>query len=320
MPAPPVDDLAIRARSLTRLFGADVGVRELDLEVAPGTILGLIGPSGSGKTTTVRLLAGLLEPGVGDLHVLGQRPSRFSSSTRRRIGYLPQESVMYPNLTIAENVEFAGAIYGLRAGQREIRRTALLDWLQLTDAADRRLEDASGGMRRRVGLAVALIHQPTLIFLDEPTAGLDPILRQSLWERFGELRDQGRTLVVTTQYVGEAAYCDDVVVLAEGVIAARGAPQELRRQAYGGELIEVTFAAPYTVVALDSIGEVIGATNAARIDATTVRFTVDEAARALPRVAEAATSAGLDVSEANAVVPSFDEVFVRLVDRHGEAS
>jgi ABC-2 type transport system ATP-binding protein len=312
--------LAIDVRNVSKLFAENVGVKELDLQVEEGTILGLIGPSGSGKTTAVRLLTGLLRPGTGELMVLGERPLAFSTGTRAAIGYLPQSSVMYPNLSIAENLDFAAAIYGIPSAERSERRRRVLEWLGLTDAADRRLEDASGGMRRRVGLAVAMMHDPRLMFLDEPTAGLDPILRQSLWERFSRLRDEGKTLVITTQYVGEAAFCDEIVMLTEGSVAARGAPDDLRRAAFGGELVEAVFSEPFTAVALDAIAGDIGATGARRIDAVTVRFTVEDASRTLARMGEAAAAAGLDVIEAAAVVPTYDEVFVRLVDAQSEPS
>jgi ABC-2 type transport system ATP-binding protein len=312
--------LAIDVHKVSKLFAGDVGVRDLDLQVEEGTILGLIGPSGSGKTTAVRLLSGLLKPGVGDLRVLGERPQAFSSATRSAIGYLPQTSVMYPNLSIAENLNFAAAIYGIPAKERGMRRSRVLEWLGLEDAADRRLEDASGGMKRRVGLAVAMMHDPRLMFLDEPTAGLDPILRQSLWDRFSRLRDEGKTLVITTQYVGEAAFCDEILMLTEGSVAARGTPAELRRAAYGGELVEVVFSEPFTAVALDAIARHLGATDAQRMDAVTVRFTVEDSSRTLARMGEAAGASGLGVVEATAVVPTYDEVFVRLVDEQGERS
>jgi ABC-2 type transport system ATP-binding protein len=312
--------LAIDVRSVSKLFAEDVGVRGLDLQVEEGTILGLIGPSGSGKTTAVRLLTGLLKPGAGEMRVLGERPQAFSFATRSAIGYLPQASVMYPNLSIAENLDFAAAIYGIPAAERGERRSRVLDWLGLTDAADRRLEDASGGMKRRVGLAVAMMHDPRLMFLDEPTAGLDPILRQSLWERFSSLRDEGKTLVITTQYVGEAAFCDEIVMLTEGSVAARGGPEQLRRDAFGGDLVEVVFSEPFTAVALDAVAAEVGATGARRVDAVTVRFTVVDASRTLAGMSDAAATAGLAVIEATAVVPTYDEVFVRLVDAQSERS
>jgi ABC-2 type transport system ATP-binding protein len=312
--------LAIDVRSVSKLFAEHVGVRGLDLQVEEGTILGLIGPSGSGKTTAVRLLTGLLKPGAGEMRVLGERPQAFSFATRSAIGYLPQASVMYPNLSIAENLDFAAAIYGIPAAERGERRSRVLDWLGLTDAADRRLEDASGGMKRRVGLAVAMMHDPRLMFLDEPTAGLDPILRQSLWERFSSLRDEGKTLVITTQYVGEAAFCDEIVMLTEGSVAARGGPEQLRRDAFGGDLVEVVFSEPFTAVALDAVAAEVGATGARRVDAVTVRFTVVDASRTLAGMSDAAATAGLAVIEATAVVPTYDEVFVRLVDAQSERS
>jgi ABC-2 type transport system ATP-binding protein len=312
---PPV----IEARRLSKLFDRDVGVRDLDLTVQPGTIIGLIGPSGSGKTTAVRLLAGLLAPAVGEVRVLGERPVDFSPSVHADIGYLPQTSVMYPNLTIAENLDFASAIYGIPAKERAERRRRMLESLELGDAADRRLADSSGGMARRLGLAVAMIHDPQLMFLDEPTAGLDPILRQALWDRFAELRDSGRTLVITTQYVGEAAFCDEIIVLSEGSVVARGEPESLRRGAFDGELVEVVFVSPPNKTDLEAFARNLASHAVERVDAVTVRLTVDDAGRVLPRISEIATSCGLAINETSEVVPTFDDVFVRLIDRHRAA-
>lgn len=309
----------IRARGTTRTFGPGLGISSLDLVVSPGTILGLIGPSGSGKTTAVRLLTGLLAPTVGELEVLGERPTRFTAHTRQRIGYLPQDSVLYPTLSISENVSFAAAMYGLTGQRRRFQVDTVLDVVGLADATDRRLADASGGMKRRAGLAAALVHQPDLLFLDEPTAGVDPILRQALWDEFSRLRKAGVTLVITTQYVAEAAMCDEIVLLSDGEVAARGAPEDLRRDAYGGEVIDVRFDGSPSREDITRIAEHIGAETFRGLGLREVEFIVPDAGIAAAEIHQV-DDVGPTIVEVERRYPDFDEVFVRIVDRHRETA
>lgn len=316
--SPPPVAHAIRATDVSKAFGAGLGVHELDLSVAPGTIFGLIGPSGSGKTTTVRLLTGLLAPDAGMLAVLGEEPRRFTAETRQRIGYLPQDCVLYPTLSIRENLSFAAAMHGLSGRMRRDRVDQMLEVVGLADAAERRIADASGGMKRRAGVAAAFVHRPDLVFLDEPTAGLDPILRHSLWEEFQRLRESGTTIVVTTQYVGEVETCDGLVLLADGSIVATGTPEGLRRDAYGGELLNVRFDRP--------IGRTEVETIAARIDAASFRgtglgeveFVVGDAGTATAELNRAVQHSGFELVEVERRVPPLDEAFVRIVGRHRE--
>jgi ABC-2 type transport system ATP-binding protein len=312
--------LAIEARRARKTYGPGLGIESLDLTVERGSILGLIGPSGSGKTTAVRLLTGLLALDDGELRVLGQDPTGFSDETRMRIGYLPQESVLYPTLTIRENLAFIAAMYGISGRRRRVRLDEVLELVDLSDASDRRLAAASGGMKRRAGLAAALLHEPELLFLDEPTAGLDPILRHDLWNAFEALRDGGTTLVVTTQYVGEASRCDEIVLLSDGAVAARGGPDDLRRQAYGGEIIDVRFDQAQQREAVAAIAERIGAVSFRGIAIGEVEFVVPDAGTASAEISDAAAEVGASVVEVERRYPEFDEVFVRIVGEHRETS
>ena len=306
---------AVEAESLTKTFDGGAGVFDLNLTVESGTILGLIGPSGSGKTTTVRLLTGLLAPDSGTVRVLGERPLDFARDTRAMLGYMPQDSVLYPGLTIRQNLDFAGTIFGMRRGRAE-RIEALLDFYELTEIADRVPGKASGGERRRASLAATMIHSPSLLFLDEPTAGLDPVLRRKLWDRFEELaKEEGRTLVVTTQYVGEAAYCDYVAVLANGRILVLETPEGLRREAYGGELVDVVFSARPSRAALDHLAAASSNSAPTWIDEKSVRVVVEDAGEAVPRLADWAGENGLVIEKVEAYSPPFDDIFVELVER-----
>jgi ABC-2 type transport system ATP-binding protein len=224
-------------QQVTLKFKENVGVFDLDIHVPRGTILGLIGPSGSGKTTAVRLMLGLYKADQGTIRVLGEDPTHFRNRTREKIGYMPQHFTLYPNLTVMENVKFVSSLYGMNLLTRGRRLREVVDFVELSDARGRLASQLSGGMKRRLALAGAIAHNPDLLFADEPTAGIDPVLRGKFWEGFRTLRDQGHTLVTTTQYVGEAAYCDYVGVLRDGRVLMIDTPEMLRKRALGGEIV-----------------------------------------------------------------------------------
>jgi ABC-2 type transport system ATP-binding protein len=180
------------------------------------------------------MLTGALRPDKGRVEVLGQDPTRFDRRTRERIGYLPQLSILFPELTAFENVDFVAALFGMLLLRRMFAVRRVLHVLDLWESRDRQVGGFSGGMKRRVSLACALVGDPELLFLDEPTTGIDPILRESIWAELGRIRDLGRTIVVTTQYVSEAEECDLVALVAEGKLVAFGTPDQLRAEANRG--------------------------------------------------------------------------------------
>jgi ABC-2 type transport system ATP-binding protein len=310
--ASPTDDV-IRVDDATVRFGDVVAVHRVSLSVPRGTILGLIGPSGAGKTTTIRLLTGGLTPTVGDVRVLGEEPQRFHRRTRERIGYMPQLFTLYPDLTAGENVDFVASLFGLLWLHRRRRVREVLELVDLWDARGRRAGNLSGGQQRRLELACALVHDPDLLFLDEPTAGIDPMLRGRIWDELHRLKERGRTLIVTTQYVNEAEECDNVALIAQGRLAALAPPDELRRAATGGDIIEVETAQAFDGERLSTLDRVrsVGQTGP-----RTFRVTVDDAGAATPSVVEAINDAGVDVVSAREYRLSFDEVFTELVERN----
>jgi ABC-2 type transport system ATP-binding protein len=308
MPSEP----AIIASDLTKRFEEAAGVFGLDLEVEKGRIVALIGPSGSGKTTTVRLMTGLLAPDSGSVAVLGQDPTRFTSQTRSLIGYMAQDSVFFPDLTLRENLNFSASLFGVPL-RRKSRVNDIVEILDLGAPIDRLLRDASGGEKRRLSLAAALIHRPELLFLDEPTAGIDPILRKKFWDHFGQLAVTGSTLMVTTQYVGEAAYCDLVGVLAGGRILALDTPEGLRRRAFGGDLFDVVFASPPARDDLVALTAADGVSKVTWLDDHSVRLVVADAGEVSSTLDEWASQRGLEMERSEAHLPPFDDVFVELV-------
>jgi ABC-2 type transport system ATP-binding protein len=306
----------VSMEGLSRRYGDVAAVDNITLNVPRGAILGVIGPSGSGKTTLIRMLTGTLEPTDGKLAVLGQHPRKFTRQTRERIGYMPQHFVLYEELTAAENVSFVASLFGLLWPRRARRVAEVLKLVDLWDARGRRARQLSGGMQRRLELACALVHEPVLLFVDEPTAGLDPMLRQTVWAEFRRLRELGRTLVVTTQYVGEAEYCDSVAVLARGRLIALAPPDELRSMALGGEVIELQTAQAFDGSRLEQVDGV----RAVRQSAPR-RFLViaDDAGAATPRILQELNALGIEVTSSSEYRPSFDEVFAALVSRSEEA-
>ncbi len=297
------------------MFGGFAAVRDISLAVARGTILGIIGPSGAGKTTTIRLLTGALAPTRGSVRVLGEDPRRFRRRTRERIGYMPQQFTLYPDLTAGENLNFVASLFGLLWLRRRRRVREVLRTVDLWDARKRRAADLSGGMQRRLELACALVHEPSLLFLDEPTVGIDPLLRARIWEELHRLKEAGRTLLVTTQYVTEAEECDMVALIAEGRLIALDTPDGLRRKATGGDIIEIETAGRFTAAKLASMPQVRGAS---QVGPRTFRVTVDDAGTATPDVVAAVAAAGGEVASAREYRLSFDEVFAELVTRERE--
>jgi ABC-2 type transport system ATP-binding protein len=297
---------------VSRRYDDVAAVDNISLQVNAGTILGVIGPSGSGKTTLIRMLTGTLEPTAGKLTVLGQTPRKFTRHARENIGYMPQHFVLYEELTASENLSFVASLFGLLWPKRGRRVKEMLKLVDLWEARGRRARQLSGGMQRRLELACALVHDPTLLFVDEPTAGLDPMLRQKIWSEFRRLREVGRTLVVTTQYVGEAEYCDAVAVLSHGRLIALAPPEDLRHQALGGEVIEIETAQAYDA----SILEQVSGVRAIR-QSSPRRFLVvaDDAGAATPRLLQAIQAAGVEVLSSSEYRPSFDEVFAELVSQ-----
>jgi ABC-2 type transport system ATP-binding protein len=312
----PRGDVVVSMRGVSRAFDKRTVVRGIDLTVFAGTILGVIGPSGAGKTTTIRMLTGALEPTSGEVEVLGQRPTSFGARVRERIGYMPQQFALYPDLTARENVDFVASLFGLLLYRRRRRVREVLKLVQLWDARDTRAGRLSGGMQRRLELASALVHEPTLLILDEPTAGIDPLLRVTIWEELHRLRDAGRTLLVTTQYVHEAEECDMVALIAHGRLIALAPPDELRRSATGGDVIEIETTGMFEGSTLEGVPGVIAIR---QLEARRFRVVVDDAAKSLPAIVDAVGTAGGDVALAREVRQTFDEVFAELVARAGDA-
>jgi ABC-2 type transport system ATP-binding protein len=229
----------IHARALTRTFPTTTAVDQVDLDVAPGAIFGLLGPDGAGKTTLLRMLAGVLDATSGAATVAGYDVASESQRVAERIGYMPQRYCLYPDLTVAENLEFFGTLRGVSGKVRRERESRLLTAMGLDAFRTRRAGKLSGGMKQKLMLTTCLLHEPTLLLLDEPTTGVDPLSRRELWRILADLRDEGRTVIVATPYMDEAARCSDIAFMEAGVIRHRGTPAEITALV-PGTLLEVS--------------------------------------------------------------------------------
>jgi len=227
---------AVVVRRLCKRFGDIVAVDSLDLAIEQGEVYGLLGPNGAGKTTVIRMLIGLARPSSGEVLVLDSPVGE--KALAGRIGYMPQELALYETLTVDENLDLYAELYEMPRDRIAARKTEVLRFVALEERRASIVHTLSGGMRHRVSLAVSLLHEPDLLLLDEPTVGVDPELRASFWDNFGHLKNQGRTVVITTHYMDEARHCDRIGLMHRGRLVAEGPPEDVVRRAGARDLEE----------------------------------------------------------------------------------
>lgn len=310
-------DSSVRARGLTKRYDAVTALDGLDLDVAAGTVLGLLGPNGAGKTTAVSILTTLVRPDAGTATVAGVDVVSDPRTVRSLIGLSGQYAAVDEHLTAIENLEMIGGLYGMDRREARTRARLLVERFRLEDAAHRPIKTFSGGMRRRVDLAGALIADPPVLFLDEPTTGLDPRSRGELWDVIRERVRQGTTVVLTTQYLEEAdQLADDIVVIDHGRAIARGTSAELKRQV-GGEHLDVHVRGTDSVAAARTIMESV-ATGPLRTDADSGALSapVTNGIDTLSKVLRDLESRGVDIVDIGLRRPTLDDVFMKLTG-HG---
>ena len=289
-------------------------VRGVDLAVAEGEIFGFLGPNGAGKTTTLRMLATLIEPDDGEANIAGADLRADPNEVRRRIGYVAQGGSTWDESTAREELVLQARMYGLSKAEARRRAGHALAAFQLTEYADRKCKTYSGGQRRRVDIALGIIHEPKIVFLDEPTTGLDPQSRAHMWDEIRRLRGEGVTVFITTHYLDEAdALCDRIAIMDHGEIVAEGTPAELKREISGDVvLVGIEGSVPRAAEALDTQPYV---TKLETPEEGGLRLFVDDGARAIPQILRTIDAAGVTLSSIELHRPSLDDVFLTKTGR-----
>lgn len=301
------DEFAIRSRGLTKDFGNVVAVNNLDLDVPRAQIYGFLGPNGSGKSTTIRMLCGLLTPTTGEINVLGHEIPKDAEALRRKVGYMTQKFSLFEDLTVTENLKFMSDIYNLSREEQRERIPANVERYELERLLKQRAGTLSGGQKQRLALAASTLHQPELLFLDEPTSAVDPENRRAFWETLFDLVAEGTTILVSTHYMDEAERCHALAILDLGILVAAGSPSELSE---GIEAQVVVVESPEPRKTSKFLDQQASVHSTAQIG-NTLRVMVD---RDLPEPVTAIRSvlaaAGLQVDACETVRPSLEDVFV----------
>jgi ABC-2 type transport system ATP-binding protein len=306
------DGVAVRAQDLTRTFGTFVAVDHLTFEIPTGAVWGFLGPNGAGKSTTIRMLCGIMSPTAGRAEVLGYDVMRDPEQIKARIGYMSQRFSLYDDLTAVENLAFYAGIYGL---SRDEARDRADEWITRAGLRGREhlLAGAlSGGWKQRLALACAVLHRPQMVFLDEPTSGVDPVSRREFWDLIGTFAEGGVTVMVTTHYMDEAEHCDTLAFIFGGRIIAMGSPEEIKRREMPGDLLEIV--TPQYAEALEILAALPEVQEAA-LFGRAIHVTVSGGRAALPTLRDALANRGVAVDRIAPVLPSLEDVFVSLVER-----
>jgi ABC-2 type transport system ATP-binding protein len=304
----------LAVRDLRKRYGDRLAVDGISFDIASGGAFGLLGPNGAGKTTTIRMICGLLAPDGGEVLISGDRVAQRSSPARRSLGYVPHEIAVYPELTAIENLRFFGKLNDLSGKQLADKVSFSLELVDLADRADDKVKEFSSGMQRRLNLAVALLGDPKLLVLDEPTVGVDPQSRGAILERLRELRTDGVAMLYASHYIDEVErFCDDVAIIDHGRVIARGTPSELIASLGGVQRLDVVVEGDVDAFVGAAFG-IPGVEDAKLVD-DSVRFVVGDAATAIPRVVELASSLGVHLSAIDIGTPNLEAVFLQLTGR-----
>lgn len=304
------DDCAVQSVELTKQFGDFVAVDGVSFTVGRGVIFGFLGPNGAGKTTTIRMLLGLLRPTAGTATVLGFDIVRQTAEIKKRIGYMSQRFSLYDDLTVEENLNFYGRTYGVRGKHLQARKSFVLQMAGLTGRERELTRNLSGGWKQRLALGTAILHEPEMLFLDEPTAGVDPISRRAFWDLLYELAEAGTTIMVTTHYMDEAEHCQNLAFIQRGRIVASGSPGDIKETKMRGQVLEIDCSEPELAIPLlreMGVFEEVALYGALiHAIAPDVEVLKQDVARRLARE-------GAQVRTIDVIAPSLEDVFISSV-------
>lgn len=309
---PSNHNIAVQAQDLTKVFGTFTAVDRISFEVTAGEIFGFLGPNGAGKTTTIKILCGLLTPSSGAGWVAGWNVSTEYEEIRKNIGYMSQKFSIYEDLTVGENVDFFAGVYGLRGAEKDRREQWALEMADLVDMKETLTRDLPLGWKQRLALGCAVLHSPPILFLDEPTSGVDPISRRNFWELIYEMAHQGVTVFVTTHYMDEAGYCNRLALMSSGRIIATGSPAELKSQWMPESVIELECSDLLSALDILEHEETL---SEVAVFGNLLHMVTPDSDSALRRVRELLERSGVTLMRAEKVTPSLEDVFVTLTSR-----
>ncbi len=302
---------AVHIQNLVKRFGDFVAVDNVTLDVAPGEIFGFLGPNGAGKSTTIRILCGLLPPTSGNASVGGFDVRTQPEDIRRNIGYMSQKFSLYDDLTVSENIEFFGGVYGVSQEKLIARRDYVLNMAGLEDKRDMMTRLLAGGWKQRLALGCAILHEPPILFLDEPTSGVDPIARRNFWQLIYQLSAAGHTIFVTTHYMDEAEYCHRVALMYGGRIIALGSPEELKNSLGVGHLLNlITTDLLASMTVLEKHSSLLDIA----VFGGGLHVKVDNAEIAMNDIRALLDAAGIKITTLEPITPSMEDVFVSLIE------
>jgi ABC-2 type transport system ATP-binding protein len=307
------NDHAVEAVDLSKQFDSFTAVDQISFTVRRGEIFGFLGPNGAGKTTTIRMLLGLLLPTSGQATVLGFDVVHQIAEIRYHIGYMSQRFSLYNDLTVAENLSFYGGIYGVKGKRFQEREGAVLSMAGLHGRERELAKNLSGGWRQRLALGCAILHEPEMLFLDEPTAGVDPISRREFWELLYALSEEGRTIFVTTHYMDEAEHCHRLAFIQRGRLVAMGSPEEIKAEEMQGQVLEIDCGAPQRAMgilrAMDWFSEV-------SLYGALIHVVAASVGTYQAQIEAALREAGITIQNMNIIAPSLEDVFIASVREH----
>jgi ABC-2 type transport system ATP-binding protein len=305
-----VNEYAIKAIHLTKKFGDFTAVDGVSFTVERGEIFGFLGPNGAGKTTTIRMLLGLLRPTSGKAEVLGFDITREAEEIKKRIGYMTQHFSLYNDLTVSENLDFFGRTYGLRGQRLRERKEYILEMAGLKGRERELTRNLSGGWKQRLALGAALIHEPEMLFLDEPTAGVDPISRRAFWDLLYQLAEEGTTIFVTTHYMDEAEHCQKLAFIQHGRIVAQGSPRHIKEVEMRGQVLEIDCARPdIAVPALRALGLF----DEVALYGSLIHVVAESLEAHRPLIGETLREKGAGVRSMDLIPPSLEDVFISTI-------
>jgi len=302
--------------NLTKRFGDFTAVNGVTFSIRRGEIFGFLGPNGAGKTTTIRVLLGLLRPTSGHAAVLGYDAERQPEEIRQHIGYMSQRFSLYQDLTVSENLDFYGRTYGVRGEQLRQRKRFVVEMAGLEGRERELTRNLSGGWKQRLALGAAILHEPEMLFLDEPTAGVDPISRRAFWDLLYRLAEGGTTIFVTTHYMDEAEHCQDLAFIHNGRIIAQGAPEEIKLHRMQGQVLEIDCTQPDVAIGLLRQMSLF---DEVALYGALIHVVVEGVTEHKSRIAQALAEAGVQVRSSDVIAPSLEDVFISNVRDHREA-